>query len=258
LLRVLPFIEQGPLYNCIDFKKNPETTAVVDPNGPVYVRSQVISTFLCPSDDLIAPHWSELDYGLENDLNSDYALTNYAPSMGNQLMGGDGAASCAGVGGNQGNMFGTGPAANGDSMYGVDISGAFSSMWWSANFRDITDGSSNTVCMGEVRPKCSWWLRGGWMNINSLWVGTTAPLNFPTCPGEPGYVPYTTSNGAQNSPACRDEFSGANSQGFKSLHIGGAQFVFCDGSVHFLTNSINYVMYQRLGDRRDGAALGAF
>jgi prepilin-type processing-associated H-X9-DG protein len=40
--------------------------------------------------------------------------------------------------------------------------------------------------------------------------------------------------------------------GFKSKHPGGAQFVLCDGSVQFLTESIAYDTYQRLGDRRDG------
>ena len=33
----------------------------------------------------------------------------------------------------------------------------------------------------------------------------------------------------------------------------GALFVYCDGSVHFLQESISYDTYQRLGDRRDGA-----
>ena len=41
-------------------------------------------------------------------------------------------------------------------------------------------------------------------------------------------------------------------QGFKSMHKGGAQFAFCDGSVQFLSENIDYITYQRLGDRRDG------
>ena len=46
--------------------------------------------------------------------------------------------------------------------------------------------------------------------------------------------------------------------GFKSRHPGGAQFVFADGSVHFLFDSIDYETYQKLGDRRDGEVIGAF
>jgi prepilin-type processing-associated H-X9-DG protein len=254
LIRVLPFIEQGPLYNCIDFKKNPETTAIADPNGPIYVRSVVIPTFLCPSDDLVSPYWDDNDVGSQHIQDDGYALANYAPSMGNQIWG---TVPCLGVGGNQGNMFGTGSATNGDSMNPLNISGPFSSMWWAANLREVTDGSSNTICMGECRPKCSLWMRLGWMNIESMLASTTAPINFPTCIGESGYVPATNVNAEIPSPVCRDEVSCPNSNGFKSLHPGGAQFVFCDGSVHFLTNSINYVTYQRLGDRRDAGALGA-
>ncbi|MCS5630418.1 MAG: DUF1559 domain-containing protein, partial [Pirellulaceae bacterium] len=45
-------------------------------------------------------------------------------------------------------------------------------------------------------------------------------------------------------------------QGFKSRHKGGAQFVLVDGSVQFLSENIDYVTYNRLGDRRDGGPLG--
>ena len=45
---------------------------------------------------------------------------------------------------------------------------------------------------------------------------------------------------------------------FSSDHPSGAQFVFCDGSVHFLSENIDYVTYQRLGDRRDGQPVGDF
>jgi prepilin-type processing-associated H-X9-DG protein len=40
--------------------------------------------------------------------------------------------------------------------------------------------------------------------------------------------------------------------GFKSRHVGGAQFVFGDGSVKMLSQNINYPTYQALGDRQDG------
>ena len=46
------------------------------------------------------------------------------------------------------------------------------------------------------------------------------------------------------------------SMGFKSRHPGGAMFVLCDGSVHFLPETIDYMTYQRLGDRRDGQPVG--
>ncbi|MDP7275616.1 MAG: DUF1559 domain-containing protein, partial [Planctomycetaceae bacterium] len=41
------------------------------------------------------------------------------------------------------------------------------------------------------------------------------------------------------------------SQGFKSKHENGAHFLFVDGRVKMLNDSINYRTYQRLGDRAD-------
>ncbi|HIA20724.1 MAG TPA: prepilin-type cleavage/methylation domain-containing protein, partial [Planctomycetaceae bacterium] len=40
-------------------------------------------------------------------------------------------------------------------------------------------------------------------------------------------------------------------------HKGGAQAVFADGSVHLLPETIDYMTYQRLGDRRDGQPVGS-
>jgi prepilin-type processing-associated H-X9-DG protein len=58
-------------------------------------------------------------------------------------------------------------------------------------------------------------------------------------------------------PPCRNwegDFNTAN--GFKSKHAGGVNFVFCDGSLHFLNESIDYTTYQRLGARSDGEPIG--
>ena len=46
--------------------------------------------------------------------------------------------------------------------------------------------------------------------------------------------------------------------GFSSWHPGGANFVFGDGSVHFITESIDLNTYWRLGDRADGYVVGDF
>ena len=56
--------------------------------------------------------------------------------------------------------------------------------------------------------------------------------------------------------SCHQFQNWQTSQGFKSQHATGAQFVFCDGSVHFIPETINYLTYQRLGCRRDGEPLG--
>jgi prepilin-type processing-associated H-X9-DG protein len=51
---------------------------------------------------------------------------------------------------------------------------------------------------------------------------------------------------------CRHHRSWQVAFGFKSQHPGGVHFLMADGSVHFLDENIDYMNYQRLGDRRDG------
>jgi prepilin-type processing-associated H-X9-DG protein len=40
--------------------------------------------------------------------------------------------------------------------------------------------------------------------------------------------------------------------GFGSHHVGGANFAYADGSVHFLSDNISKGIYQKLGNRKDG------
>jgi prepilin-type processing-associated H-X9-DG protein len=42
------------------------------------------------------------------------------------------------------------------------------------------------------------------------------------------------------------------------LHVGGAHFLLCDGSVRFISQNIDHTTYQMLGDRWDGNAVGDF
>ncbi len=236
LIRILPYIEQQALYDKINFTRNPELYSfVVEPDQPVY--KQVISTFFCPSNRRLF-YWP--GGGLDK---REGALGHYGMNVGNAQ-----SFRCS----EGGNYWGRNIPNNlfhGDSMDPSKVSGPFSSMFWSASFSDIRDGTSNTIAMGEARPECSSHLRDGWMHINSMWLMTTPPINYPTCPGEPGYT--TDPN------QCHNEETYGKACGFKSLHPGGAQFVFCDGSVRFLTEGIDYVTYQKLGDRWDGLPIEA-
>jgi prepilin-type processing-associated H-X9-DG protein len=106
---------------------------------------------------------------------------------------------------------------------------------------DITDGTSNTILFGESSnfdpnwPQYASFL-GSPANYpmslhGSQWagsdpVGTGAyPLNNPLPPSPTGTV------GAL--------WAYARAVTYGSGHTGGANFVFCDGSVHFLSNAIN-------------------
>ena len=45
---------------------------------------------------------------------------------------------------------------------------------------------------------------------------------------------------------------------FSSAHEGGVQFVLCDGSVHFLSENVDYSVFRNLGERADGNVIGEF
>jgi prepilin-type processing-associated H-X9-DG protein len=83
-----------------------------------------------------------------------------------------------------------------------------------------------------------------------MWTMTNVGINFPTCPGEPGYT----------GSGCNQTGNGAwaTSNSFRSRHAGGAQFVLCDGSCKFINQSINLVTFQSLGCRWDNRNLGDF
>jgi hypothetical protein len=106
--------------------------------------------------------------------------------------------------------------------------------------RDITDGTSNTLMLGETKPHFTEF--GGLYTWN---------------------VPTTLFSLKMNSSFLRTaEAAGTvswlNAQGHASYHIGGVQFVLADGSARFVSENIDYVTYCRLGDKADGQVIGEF
>jgi prepilin-type processing-associated H-X9-DG protein len=117
---------------------------------------------------------------------------------------------------------------------------------WAARLATVNtqDGTSQTILMGEILPHCGDHSRNGWYHFNAPWIATTAPINFPIkCVYEPGWN--------QVRAGCNHWQNWQTSQGFKSKHENGAHFLFVDGRVRMLNETINYRTYQRLGDRHD-------
>jgi hypothetical protein len=120
--------------------------------------------------------------------------------------------------------------------------------------KDATDGSSNTILMGEraffdpVFDRCgpetgttttkigNW----GWVWFGAegnAFLGTGVPINF------------RIRNCAEFQDALRyDDRINA----FGSMHTGGAQFAIADGSVRFISQSIDQITFNALGSRAGG------
>jgi prepilin-type N-terminal cleavage/methylation domain-containing protein/prepilin-type processing-associated H-X9-DG protein len=224
LLKLLPYIEQENLYRQIDFSGTTSPVNLTLSDGR-RLRDVVLPLLVCPSDT----HGGRGPNG---------ALTNYAASMGSQYM----FASYGCQDYNRPN----GTRGHGTTIDGSQVSGIISRLDWSAGIKEITDGTSNTILMGEIRPLCSRYTSKSWVSEDTLWVSTFGPINYPTCPNEPG---FSTAQG------CNNDQSNPTSQGFKSRHSGGAHFLLCDGSVRFIIEAIPWDTYQRLEGRNDGQVI---
>jgi prepilin-type processing-associated H-X9-DG protein len=157
----------------------------------------------------------------------------------------------------------------GDGMFGTQVS---------FKIGDITDGTSNTFLFGEATrytgepSSVQQIVNIAWEFLDDFSPGTTfgtevahptsgafvvpklnAPPDktgavFAACFGTVFYPPDWIS-----IPACQN----LGQYGFHSLHPGGANFAFADGSVRFIKDAINILTYRALGTRALGEVLSS-
>jgi len=130
---------------------------------------------------------------------------------------------------------------------------------------DVTDGTSNTLFIGETLPEQCEFMRSsgalgvGWAGGNNVAQGQTIqPINWKIdrINPFPGFVSCgcdATTNPSGDPARCIMNW--AVTWGFKSNHPNGANFALVDGSVHFISQNINMRTYQHLGCRDDGQAV---
>ena len=114
--------------------------------------------------------------------------------------------------------------------------------------RHVTDGTSNTLMVGEISSKPVG------SNSYRAWIqgssGDTA-----------GAAHYTTKNVARGIGPAGWSNSTTRRFGdvrFGSNHTGGAQFLLADGSVRFVSENVDFNTYQALATRGEGEVIGEY
>ncbi len=243
LTQVLPFMEQQPLYDQIDW--NTQHSMTTASNNPL--ARNVISTFICPSNSQDPLRNGQVP-GYRWGPTATAAGTDYVGNMGH-IWGGwrdCGAVPDFQPGGGFNPLFqktganpGT-PWVNGEVLSDQSrVNGVFR-YFGSASMAQVTDGTSNTLLAFE---DMSW--RGG-PNLektptdSSAWMSPLAAIN-------------TMRNPINNrNPAWLQGAGDRRCAGWSSNHTGGAQAVLCDGSVRFVSETIDHGSRYTLGVRNDG------
>jgi prepilin-type processing-associated H-X9-DG protein len=185
--------------------------------GNYALLKQKYPLFLCPSDP-----FADVEREEEH-----FAAPTWVLSQADY-------AACAG---DYRNATGVGQTPNyGNLNYANPVVRGVLGRWgWSARFKDIPDGLSNTFFVGEcVGAFCIT------QNFASqCWATTAHPINF--------------MNGslAANLPTQRNP-RWDESIGFRSFHTGGANFLLGDGSVRFISDNIDGPTYRALASRAGG------
>jgi prepilin-type processing-associated H-X9-DG protein len=158
---------------------------------------------------------------------------------------------CGNIGWAIGSIGSCAPAnAKGDKQNGVLLFANDNNRTWVTSIASITDGTSNTVAVGEVTVSA---------NINPR---NTGWRSYPIWPGgnREGGCNGTANAGAvfrfmDNNYFLNRRTLLQSDMSFGSQHTGGANFLLCDGSVRFVPDSINILVYKAAGSRNGGETL---
>lgn len=243
---ILPFLEQQPLYSSINFNLSVAYAA----NDTCSLTA--LAVYLCPSDS--GPSTIPVFDDPPDPANpGSYSGTHIVDTLSR---------------GNYVGMWGLGEicaqsgATDAMNNNGVGLPlGQHAGIFYrnsATTVAAITDGLSNTIIVGERSHNLSYvtWVArsiNGWLGKTSLVEGGTDQFNpSPEECWTQIMGPCGLEDGVRtiNNPE-------AHVEDYWSMHPGGANMLFADGSVHFLKSSINPITWRALATRALGEIISA-
>jgi len=215
---ILPFVEQPALFDSIDPSGRISAgEGIVRPENHPALRTPV-DVYLCPSDPEARERTFEDVWDPSgNALDIPFATMNYAGVMGPHDL--DNSSIHGGL-----------PDCHNFSSGFKECTGTFwrHSHLAPVKLRSFSDGLSNTIIVGEVVPEFDSFKY--WAMSNGTQAGTHAPINFMPEPNVPWF-------------GWRDQW------GFRSRHPGGAHFLWGDGHISYVNETINEIVYRGISTR---------
>jgi prepilin-type N-terminal cleavage/methylation domain-containing protein/prepilin-type processing-associated H-X9-DG protein len=212
ILEALPFLEQDNLFRSFDPSRVGDMFAS---QGLMLTQPQMntqLPILVCPSDT--SPRTST---GCAQWGGISVAVTSYKGVIGTTNMGGGWPDSPSGTVDGHNTVNNNGLFFRNTSAVKIKLTG-------------ITDGLSNTFAVGEDVPEHN--IHSAAYYSNGDYASCHAPLNFFPNPPDPANWPRVMS--------------------FRSRHTGGANFCLADGSVRYISQTVDRLQYQRACTRANG------